>query len=127
MSERVFRLIQGLYLLLALYFEMNNLLYAFMVVIAIEGVTNLRVPLIVSRLRYGKGVMVEPAEGCPCKFQFETERLIRLTVLVFLVVSVLLYPETLWFLPWFVAAMLFMAGISNICPMAIFYRALGFR
>ena len=127
MSERGFRAIQGLYLLSALYFEAIPLLYAFMVLTAVEGLTNLRVPLVISRLRFGKAALATNTEDNSYKYKFEAERLIRLTVLSLLIVAVLVVPDTLWFLPWFVGAMLFMAGVSNICPMAIFYHWLGFR
>lgn len=164
MSERSFRLIQGLYILLALYFEMDVLILAYLAVIAIEGLTNWRIPVIVNRLRYGKlavatdttvvntvnieGVMsaasvvsavnAESAADSPVavaqsrkeqtyKFNFEAERLLRLVVFTLLIFTVLIFPESGWFFPWFIGAMLFMAGVTNICPMVMLFRYLGFR
>ena len=138
MSERSFRLIQGLYILFALYFEQDVLILAYLVVIAFEGLTNWRIPLIVNRLRYGKLAMATPAPlsttGLPephdhahYKFNFEAERLLRLAVFLLLMFTVLIFPEPGWFLPWFIGAMLLMAGITNICPMVMLFRYLGFR
>jgi len=140
MSERSYRLIQGIYILLALYFELNVLIAAYMVVIVFEGLTNWRIPLLVSRLRYGNlavahnaGVLNATAmhanlpESQPCRFDFEAERLLRLVVFVLLIFTVLIFPELGWFFPWFIGAMLFMAGVTNICPMVMLFRYLGFR
>jgi hypothetical protein len=141
MSERSFRLIQGSYILIALYFELDVLILAYLVVLAFEGLTNWRIPVIVNRLRYGKLAMAhgspaidtgglgsgrdEPAEKC--KFNFEAERLLRIVVFVLLMFTVLIFPEPGWFFPWFIGAMLFMAGLTNICPMVLLFRYLGFR
>lgn len=141
MSERGFRLIQGSYILLALYFELDALILGFLVVLAFEGLTNWRVPIIVNRLRYGKlaiahagaashagvpesGGHLPPETG---KFHFEAERLLRIVVFVLLIFTVLIFPEPGWFFPWFIGAMLFMAGLTNICPMVLLFRYLGFR
>ena len=125
MNERSFRVIQGLYILLALYLELDVLLYAYIALLGIEGLTNWRVPLIVNRLRYGKVAVVN--ESAPEKYQFEAERLLRLVVFTMLIFTVLVFPEPAWFFPWFIGAMLLMAGITNICPMVMLFRSLGFR
>ncbi|WP_455210585.1 YgaP family membrane protein [Kaarinaea lacus] len=143
MSERSFRLIQGVYILLALYFELDVLILAYLVVIAIEGLTNWRIPIVVNRLRYGK--LAVAAEGTALsaagplnakaithkeqtyKFDFEAERVLRLAVFILLIFTVLIFPESGWFFPWFIGAMLFMAGVTNICPMMLLFRYLGFR
>lgn len=128
MSERTFRIIQGVYLLVALFFEIDVMIYAFIAVFLFEAVTNWRVPIIVSRLRYGpsKAKPVSANTNSP-RISFEAERMLRITVAALLGVSFILYPEMLWFVPWFVAVMLLLAGITKICPMVIFYRFCGFR
>ena len=143
MSERSFRLIQGLYLLLALYFQLDVLILAYLIVLAFEGMTNWRIPLIVTRLRYGKlavpdgATMLNAGEPPLCaqtgnncalyKYNFEAERLLRLVVFILLIFTVLIFPESGWFFPWFIGAMFFMAGLTNICPMVLLFRYLGFR
>lgn len=126
MSERNFRFIQGVYLLIALYLKLDMMIYIFIGVFLFEAITNFRVPTMVSRLRYGAKTTNSNMPSSS-KFHFEAERMLRLTVVTFLVVSYILYPQQLWFVPWFVATMLLLAGISSICPMVMFYRALGFR
>jgi hypothetical protein len=38
-----------------------------------------------------------------------------------------MYREQIWFFPWFIGFMLFMAGMTNICPMVMGLRWIGFR
>jgi hypothetical protein len=132
MSERIFRLIQGIYLLTALYFDLDILIYIFMGVFLFEAITNWRVPTVVSRLRYGSSAVASASEDMSTErikghYSFEAERMLRITVAFLLVLTFILYPEPMWFFPWFIAAMLLSAGITNICPMVMFYRFLGFR
>ena len=127
MSERVFRLIQGLYLLVVLYFDWQLALYVYLGIIAFEGITNWRIPVLVNKACYAgasASPVVSPEDK---KYAFEAERLMRLTVLLLLALTVIAFPEAGWFFPWFIGAMLLMAGISNICPMVMFFRSLGFR
>jgi hypothetical protein len=125
MSERSFRLIQGLYILTAQYFEWDMLLYAYIVLLGFEGVTNYRIPRLVSRLRYGKSPIDTEQE--PSKYRFEAERALRLVVFTLLILTVVVFPESAWFFPWFIGAMLLMAGVTNICPMVMMFRGLGLR
>lgn len=129
MSERTFRIVQGVYLLCALFFEVDAMIYAFIAVFLFEAATNWRIPILVSRLRYGAVAKTSSQTGATSssRFNFEAERMLRITVDVLLWVSFILYPEQLWFVPWFIAVMLLLAGITKICPMVIFYRYCGFR
>ena len=132
MSERIFRLIQGIYLLTALYLDQDIMIYIFMGVFLFEAVSNWRVPTVVSRLRYGPEAVIDSrrdlsAEYIRTRFSFEAERMLRITVALLLVLTFILFPEPMWFFPWFIAVMLLSAGITNICPMVMFYRYLGFR
>lgn len=127
MSERTFRFIQGLYILAALYLENDIMMYVYLGVIGFEAITNLRVPVLVSRLRYGRGMVDEASEPMACKFNFEAERMLRVVVLLLMIFTFVLFPDITWFFPWFIGVMLLMAGITNICPMVMFMRFLGFR
>ena len=63
-----------------------------------------------------------------CKgIPFDAERALRLVVAGLLTATYIVFPAQLWFFPWIVGFMLFMAGITNICPMAMILRAIGFR
>ncbi|OGW53796.1 MAG: hypothetical protein A2Z46_09535 [Nitrospirae bacterium RBG_19FT_COMBO_55_12] len=128
MSERTFRLILGGTLLLLLFWERLDVLYVYIGIVAFEGLTNLRIPVLISRLRYGRAYL-DPAE-CVVgthKYDFDAERVLRLVIVVFLVVSLFVFPKSLWFFPWFVGFALFMAGITGICPMAMLIKKLGFK
>ncbi|WP_198265627.1 YgaP-like transmembrane domain [sulfur-oxidizing endosymbiont of Gigantopelta aegis] len=57
----------------------------------------------------------------------EAERMMRFIVVLFLVISFFSLPDVLWFFPWYVAGMMIVSGISNICPMVMFLRWVGFR
>ncbi len=58
MSERVFRLILGMALwaslLISTIYQNNHLVIVFCLILLFEGITNWRIPTIVSRIRYGK-------------------------------------------------------------------------
>ena len=127
MTERWYRTIQGVYLLVALYNETDVMIYAFLAVLTFEAVSNFRIPQIVTRLRYGANSLDEGSETGSCFLHVDSERILRVVVFLFLLVSYILIPEAVWFFPWFVAAMLLLAGITNICPMVMLFQYMGFR
>ena len=130
MSERVFRIILGAVLLAALYFDLRLVIYGFIFVILFEGITNWRIPLLVSRLQ---GVPIGVNSECAlsprdrARVNFEAERALRLAVAAFLIISYMVFSKELWFFPWFIGFALFGAGLSGICPMVMGFRWLGFR
>lgn len=126
MSERVFRIIQGVFLLAMLSMDLDYMVTAFLVLTVWEAVTNLRVPVIVTRLRFGAQA-VAAMKPEPNKLQFEAERFQRVLIGVSLLLTWVLFPDAGWFFPWFIAAMLLVAGLTNICPTALLGRYLGFR
>ena len=101
-------------------------MHVFIGLMVFEAITNLRVPLVLAKLKSANGRESQQEQKC-FTFNIESERLLRVVVAVFLIVSYVLYPETIWFFPWFVAAMLFLAGITNICPMVMMFQLAGFR
>ena len=130
MSERVFHLFIGLILLVALCFNLKPGVYGLIAWLVFEVMTNLRLTAIVSRLRYGgRGVPggASTAEACPCRFNFEAERALRLVLVLLLTLSYVLFYEQLWIVTWFVGFALVAAGLSGICPMIMTLRKLGFR
>jgi len=126
-SERTFRIVQGVYLLFALFLEIDIMIYIFIAVFLFEAVSNWRIPMMVTKLRFGSStVSAENVMVRQPRFNFEAERMLRITVDIFLI-GFVLYPEVLWFMPWFLAVMLLIAGITKMCPMVLFFRYFGFR
>jgi hypothetical protein len=102
MSERVFRIILGSILLAALYFDLRLVIYGFIIVILFEGITNWRVPLLVSRLPGAPGgvnSVCTLSPGDRARVNFEAERALRLAVAAFLIISYLVFSKELWFFP----------------------------
>lgn len=128
MTERFFRFILGTTLILFLYMGWDRAVYGYIGVLLLEGITNWRIPLLVSRLRYGSSsVQASETEARARTLGFEAERALRLVVAGLLIISYVLFHEALWFFPWFVGFALVMAGISGICPMAMILRKTGFK
>ena len=130
MSNRLYRLLFGLLLLIALYFDAYPLIYTLVGVAVFEAITNLRVPLIVSRLR---GIDApDTSEGSlgiafHTRTDFEAERGWRLLVATMLALSVFVFPEPLWLFPWFMGFAILGAGISGVCPMFLALKWAGLR
>jgi hypothetical protein len=128
MSERVFRLILGSSLILLLFLQNETLIYCYIGLLLFEGITNWRIPVIISRLRYGEFHDVTSSGDSQCRsIPFDAERALRFVVAILLIVTYVLFPEQVWFFPWFIGFMLFMAGLTNICPMVMSLRWLGLR
>ncbi len=127
MGERHFRLLIGVWLLAALIAVWPLAIYALMAVLLVEGITNWRVPALVSRLRYGRQMQEIDAEAGKCVLSFEAERALRLIIVAFLSVALFVAPQFLWWLPWFIAFALIGAGLSGICPMVSALRWAGLR
>lgn len=146
MSERYFRIIIGLWLVAGLFLDSAETIAVLIGLLLFEGITNLRVPVVLSRLRYGKLADAAGDAATPPRFLFEAERALRLIVVIFISVPLLqtlsaLSPslfasvsgvdleilKNLWWLPWFVGFALIGAGLSGMCPMVMALRYLGLR
>ena len=128
MTERVFRFILGLSLLACLYFQLTTLVYIYIGVLVFEGLTNWRIPILISRLRYGAEYKqyIAPVSDS-ADIHFDAERALRVIVVLMLVATFVMFPQQTWFFPWFIGFMLLMAGLTNICPMVMGLRWIGFR
>jgi hypothetical protein len=128
MTERTFRLILGGTLLLILLSDRVALLYVYIGIVSFEGLTNWRIPLLISKLKY-KQENSDTSEQITrtVKYAVDAERMLRLVIAGILICSVVLFPKVLWFVPWFVGFALTMAGMTGICPMCIFFKKMGFR
>jgi len=127
MSERNFRLLIGVWLMLALVAALPLPIYILMGVLLFEGITNWRVPALVTRLRSGSAPAVTAVATSDCVMSFEAERALRLILVTLLWLSLFLAPELVWWLPWFIAFALIGAGLSGICPMVSALRWIGMR
>ena len=134
MSERLFRLILGALLFIALtlsaILESRIPVYTVLGIILFEAITNWRIPIIVTRLRYGenyKQKLHTPPSNNRLLGSIEAERFLRVAVLGFVSLPYIVSIEYIEFIPWFVATALALAGITNICPMVMFLRYVGMR
>jgi hypothetical protein len=131
MTDRHFRLLLGLGLLILLYFDQFLTIGFLIVFMVFEGLTNWRLPLLANRLAGYRPTAAACAGvlGIPSRLHipFEAERMWRLAVSAVLYVSLFVYPEQVWWLSWFVAFTVLGAGISGVCPMLIALHMAGFR
>jgi hypothetical protein len=132
MTERNFRIILGGLLLAGLYFDLAALVWGVIGILAFQGITNWRIPVLVSRLRYGPDVAVNRCcasnqDRAISHIDFEAERLLCLLVALILIPTFGPWNTQLWIVPWFIGFALFGAGLSGICPMVLGLKRLGFR
>ena len=130
MSNRQYRLLFGALLLTALYFEQTIIIYFLISLAIFEAITNLRLPIIISRLRYEHDG--DPTEGeiginFTVRSGFEAERGWRLTVATMIFLSIFIFPEALWFIPWFMGVAILGAGVSGVCPMYLVIKWIGLK
>jgi Protein of unknown function (DUF2892) len=128
MSERFFRIILGSLLLLFLFLGSRELTLAYIGLLLFEGITNWRIPILVSKARYGADYQ-QAVQSCggTSTLNFDAERALRLIVAALLFISYVILGEMAWFFPWFIGVMLLIAGLTNICPMVMTLRLIGFR
>ena len=125
MSDRLYRLLLGLTLLVSLYFDLHPVLLAVIVLQLLEGISNYRIPLLINRFR-GGGDGVAGANP-DALIPFDAERAWRLTLAVCLILSLLVFPEQLWWFAWFMGFAIFGAGLSGVCPMLVILQFARFR
>lgn len=126
MTERSYRLLIGIWLVLALVLEWPEVIYVLMGLLLFEGITNLRVPLLLAR--YYPNVLPAADElAHQCVISFEAERALRLLMVAFLALALFVLQSLLWWLPWFIGFALIGAGLSGVCPMVLALRWVGMR
>jgi len=129
MSNQLYRLIVGLVLLAGLYFDLPELIYALIAIAFFEGITNLRVPVLASRMQ---NINVDTTEGTlgiafNQRFNFDAERAWRLFLGSVLIVVYVIYFNEVWYLAWFMGFAILGAGLSGVCPLFISLKWLGFK
>jgi len=130
MTDRAYRGLFGAAILIALYFELSWLMFALIGLLFAEAITNQRVPMVVCILRKyitkQQNGYVNHGQVANPKFDVDSERVWRLVVGLFLLVS-FSYVDALWWFPWFMGFAIFGAGLSGVCPVLIAIRWVGFR
>lgn len=137
MTERMFRIFLGAGLFILLYLSAINgrkdLVPVFIGLLVFEGLTNWRIPVLITRLQtriFSQANAPKQAGPVPSRqfsIPFEAERAMRLVIASILVIPWVFSADILWVIPWFVASMLLLAGVTNICPIVMFFRWLGFK
>lgn len=137
MTERTFRIFLGAGLFLLLYIaaitENTDLIRYYIGLLVFEGVTNWRIPGMLAALKNKTTDITEDDDKVishtvsSVRIPFDAERVMRLVVALILSIPLFFTVQSLWIIPWFVASMLLLAGVTNICPMVMFFRWLGFR
>lgn len=138
MTERTFRIYLGAGLFLLLYISATNgntnLILYYIGLLIFEGVTSWHVPKILNALKNktNHNEFVENNSSyrktmSTARIPFAAESAMRLVVALILIIPLIFSADILWIIPWFVASMLLLAGVTNICPMVMFFRWLGFR
>ena len=130
MSEKNFRIVLGAWLVLGLLLNSVPVIYALLALLLFEGLTNLRIPRVLVKVRSGaaSGTLEETADLNPnARVSFEAERALRLIVATLIIIPMSGVADFLWLLPWFVGFALIGAGLSGICPMVLALRWLGLR
>ena len=131
MSERVYLFLVGTYLLVALYLDVDVMIYALSVFMAFEGLTNLRLTTALQKMRkitLDTGLVAFQTKN---RFNIDGLRAWRVLVAIVLTSSYLLLHqynvEFLWFFPWFMGFAIMGAGASSMCPMLMGLRWIGFK
>lgn len=128
MSEKNFRIVLGAWLVAGLLLNSQYVIYALTGLMLFEGLTNIRIPGLITRIR-SHDHQPNSANGLNpnARVSFEAERGLRLIVIILILIPMNSDIEFLWMLPWFVGFALIGAGLSGICPMVLALRWLGLR
>jgi hypothetical protein len=131
MTERMYLLLVGVYILAALYLEKNYMIYGLAVFMVFEGISGLRLTSLIQKAR-----RVSLSHGMVdfnAKARFAIDGLSAWRVfaaLTLVTVNVLLHEygiDVLWFFPWFMGFAILGTGASGICPVYLGLRWAGFK
>lgn len=130
MSEHTYRLIIGSLLLALLYTESTNLAYFIIAMTLVEGLTNQRLNLVVTRIRHKLFTGTSQSDLPPrqgSRIPIDAERAQRLFISLMFAALYFGAPEELWMLNWFFAFGMLLSGIVMFCPVIALFRVIGFR
>ncbi len=129
MTERAYRLVVGISMLGFLFFQLDYAMWILLGLMAIEGLTNWRIPILLSKARYPNDkIKVTDGENPQSTSNYEAEQMLRWIIFTLILLGSINYTEkSLWFFPWFTGLMLLLAGITGICPMVMALRKIGLK
>lgn len=131
MTERMYLLLVGAYILVALYLENNYLIYGLAVFLVFEGVSGFRLTNLVQKTRHVSSTCGLVNFNTKVRFGIDGLSAWRVFVAIALVsVYALLHEygfDVLWFIPWFMGFAILGAGASGICPVLLGLRWAGFK
>lgn len=125
MTNKLYRTLLGAILLISLYIDNTTIIYITTSIVLLEGLTNLRIPKIVNRVRK----LPEPDYySHNARFNFEAERAYRLFIGTLIIATSTIGVESVfWFIPWFIAFIILGAGVSGLCPVIALMTWIGFK
>ena len=130
MTDRSYRILVGLAILLALYFDLFAMMYFLIVVMLLEGITRWSVPMLIGKVgeRFSMSALAYHPEPCHTqpRINFDGELMWRLVVAV-MVLLTYSFTEYFWFFPWFMGLTILGAGVSGVCPILSALRWIGFK
>ena len=131
MTERMFLLLVGSYILVALYLENNYLIYGIAAYLVFEGVSGIRSTRLIQKARHVSLSNGMVDFNSNVRYAIDGLSAWRVFVAITLVsVYVLLHEygiDVLWFFPWFMGFAILGAGASGICPVFLGLRWAGFK
>ncbi len=131
MSERLYLFFVGVFILIALYFEVDVMIYLLCLLLFIEGITNFRLTTLTQKLMHVTVPVGLVSFQTHQRFEFDALRAWRITVAAMLGGSFFLLREygleVVWFFPWFMGFAIMGAGASSVCPVLLFIRWIGFK
>ncbi len=130
MSEHTYRLILGSLILVLLYTEYYLVAYVVLAMTLIEGLTNQRLNLVITKIRkkFGSDMSeFDQPKRENYKIPFDAERAQRLFVAIIFALLFFVAPKEYWILNWFFAFGMLISGIVMFCPVIALFRAIGFR
>lgn len=131
MSERLFLFFVGVFILTALYIEIDLMIYILCLWLLFEAITDVRLTTLSQKLIHKtipSGLAIFQTQQ---RFELDAFRAWRISVSVMLGGTFLLLNEyefeVLWFFPWFMGFAILGAGTSGVCPVLLLLRWIGFR
>jgi len=129
MTENTYRFLLGSALFAILYLESDTLAYILIAMTLFEGLTNLRVNILISKLLnklFAKPIPQEP-QSSSFRVNIAAERAQRIFIAVVFYLIYFIAPHDLWMLNWLFALGMILSGIVMFCPVVALFRYLGFR
>ena len=131
MNERTYLFLAGVYILVALYFDFEYMIYGLVVLLMLEGLSGMR--LTTSFQKAGHISLDHGLFSLNSRHRFNVDalsvwRVVMASVLASSLILVHEYEiEMLWFIPWFMGFAIMGAGASGVCPMHLGLRWAGFK